>query len=270
MNTGKRDQIEILGSRVDRVTCDSAVARIEHWIARPPERTKLVVVTGFHGIWVAHQDPAFRGILNGADLFCPDGIAPVWLSRVRGDPLPARVPGAELMRRFLERAQECAYRSFFYGDTTVTLQALQKGLTDRYPGHRIAGTYSPPFRPLSLDEDERVVAMINEARPDVLWVGLGLPKQERWIHEHLDRLKVPVAIGVGAAFGFLSGKVSRVPQWIGDAGFEWVWRLVVEPKKLWRRDFIDGPRFFYHGLRESLAYRWGRVGRSRDDPRNGS
>jgi N-acetylglucosaminyldiphosphoundecaprenol N-acetyl-beta-D-mannosaminyltransferase len=253
-----RSTIEILGSKVDRVTTESALARIEGWIADPAERPRFGVVTGFHGIWVGHQDPSFRAILDQADLFCPDGIAPVWLARLRGEPLHGRVPGAELMAAFLARANERGYGSFFYGDTDETLAALGLRLAERYPGHRVVGTFSPPFRPLSRAEDEEIVGRINQARPDILWVGLGLPKQERWIHAHLDRLEVPVAIGVGAAFGFLSGKVSRVPQWIGDAGFEWVWRFLAEPKKLWRRDLIDGPRFIYHGVRESLAYRWSR------------
>jgi N-acetylglucosaminyldiphosphoundecaprenol N-acetyl-beta-D-mannosaminyltransferase len=157
----------------------------------------------------------------------------------------------------LELADRRGYGSYFYGDTDETLFALQQRLGERYPGHRIAGVWSPPFRALSPEEDAADVARINAARPDVLWVGLGLPKQESWIHAHLDRLQVPVVVGVGAAFGFMSGQVSRVPAWIGDAGFEWVWRFVAEPRKLWRRDLIDGPRFVWHGLRESLSYRLG-------------
>jgi N-acetylglucosaminyldiphosphoundecaprenol N-acetyl-beta-D-mannosaminyltransferase len=250
-----RDQVEILGSRIDRVLPAEAVARIEGWIANPGPRPRHVVVTGFHGMWVGYQDPGFQAIVNAADLFVPDGIAPIWLSRVRGEPLPTRLPGADLMRRVFERADRRGYGSYFYGDTDETLGALRERLGVRYPGHRIAGTWSPPFRALSPEEDAADVARINAARPDILWVGLGLPKQETWIHGHLDRLQVPVVVGVGAAFGFMSGQVSRVPAWIGDAGFEWVWRFLAEPRKLWRRDLIDGPRFIWYGMRESLAYR---------------
>ena len=257
MSDPSRSTIEILGSKVDRITAEAAVARIEEWVANPSPLPRFVVVTGFHGLWIGHQDSGFRDILNQADLFCPDGIAPVWLARLRGEPLPGRVPGAELMAVWFERANEQGYSSFFYGDTEETLAALRTRIELRYPNHRIAGSYSPPFRSLTAKEDDKIVEMINQAEPDLLWVGLGLPKQERWILEHRPRLRVPVAIGVGAAFGFLSGKVSRVPKWIGEAGFEWVWRFVAEPGKLWRRDLIDGPRFLYHGVRESLAYRWG-------------
>ncbi len=250
-----RAQVTILGAQIDRVGTDDAVARIEGWIAERPRRPHHVVATGFHGIWTGYRDPAFRTILNRADLFCPDGIAPIWLARLRGQPLPERVPGAELMQRLLLAADARGYSSFFYGDTEATLDALSRRLVNDYPGHRIAGVRSPPFRPLTPAEVDADLGLINASGADLLWVGLGLPRQERWIDAYRERLRVPVAIGVGAAFGFLSGKVTRVPAWLGDAGFEWLWRLAMEPRKLWQRDLIDGPQFLYHGLRESIAYR---------------
>jgi len=250
-----RTRVTILGAQLDRLRADEAVTRIETWIAERPPRSRHVVVTGFHGIWIGYRDPSFRAILNRADLFCPDGIAPIWLSRLRGEPLPERIPGADLMRRLLLAADTRGYSSFFYGDTEATLDALRGRLADTYPGHRIVGTRSPPFRPLSPAEVAADIERINASGADLLWVGLGLPKQERWIDAHLEQLRVPVVIGVGAAFGFLSGQVARVPTWLGEAGFEWLWRLFMEPRKLWQRDFIDGPRFLYHGLRESIAYR---------------
>ncbi len=256
-----RDLVEVLGARIDRISAPEALARIEGWIAQPSRRPRHVISTGFHGIWVGHQDPAFRRILNQADLFLPDGIAPVWLSRLRGDPLPGRAPGAEVVRLFLERADQVGYSSYFYGDTPATLEQLRARVGERFPGHRIAGTRSPPFRTLTPAEDAADIARINASGADVLWVGLGLPKQERWIAEHLDRLDVPVVVGVGAIFGFLSGKVQRVPRWLGEAGFEWLWRLAMEPRKLWRRDLIDGPQFLYHGLRDAFAHRLSRRAR---------
>ena len=252
---GASASISILGSRVSCVTLAETVSTIRHWIGNPLPRARFVVATGFHGIWVAHQDPAFKSILNAADLFCPDGIAPVWVSRLRRPALPERVSGPDLMAAFLEVSDREGYRSFFYGDTDETLAALRARLAVRYPGHVVAGAYSPPFRPLGPEEDAAIVQMINDAKPDVLWVGLGLPKQERWISEHLERLRVPVIVGVGAAFGFLSGRVSRAPAWVGRLGFEWVWRLAAEPRKLWRRDLLDGPRFVAHAAMEILGLR---------------
>ncbi len=247
--------IAILGCSVSRVTIDETLSRIERWIELREGRCRFVVATGFHGIWEAHRNPRLRDVLNSADLFCPDGIAPVWISRLRGLPLPGRVPGPDLLARFAVRANRTGYRSFFYGDTEETLAALKRRFERRHSGHRVVGTLSPPFRMLDLEEERVLVKQINEARPDVLWVGLGLPKQEWWIHRNLDALRVPVVVGVGAAFRLVSEEVKRAPAWVGDAGLEWLWRLAMEPAKLWRRDLVDGPRFLYRALAETLQIR---------------
>ena len=248
-------RVSILGSTVSIIQMAGIVAIMDRWIAARPDRCRRIVVTGFHGLWEAHKDPEFKAILNSADLWVPDGIAPVWVARRRGFPDAQRTPGAEVMTAFFDLADRKGYSSFFYGDTEETLQRLRSNLQSRYPGHRIAGTFSPPFRPLTREEDEAVVEMINDSRPDVLWVGLGLPRQDRWIYEHRDRLKIPVAAGVGAAFKFLSGAVKRVPACIGNHGLEWLWRFVQEPKKLWRRDLLDAPQFVGHMLLEMTGLR---------------
>ena len=131
----------------------------------------------------------------------------------------------------------------------------RKRLEDRFPGAPVAGLMSPPFRALSDDEEAEHVAAINASGADVLWVGLGCPKQERWIARNRSRLTIPLAIGVGAAFRFHSGLVQRSPQWIGDAGLECVWRLAVEPRKMWKRDIIDGPRFIAAALADLWSVR---------------
>ena len=253
--TAKRPQISncprpihpvcILGSRVHLVP-GRTVDSIERWIRTRDGHCRQIVVTGFHGLMEAHKNPDLRAILNEADLWVPDGIAPVWLAKLKGHRNVVRTPGAEIMAEFLGRASQKGLSSYFYGDTEETLAALCDTVSREYPGHRIAGCYSPPFRQLSPQEETDIIDRINTARPDVLWVALGMPKQDVWIHERLARLNVPVAIGVGAAFAFVAGTVSRCPQWMGDAGFEWVWRFLREPHKLWRRDIFDGPRFIYH------------------------
>jgi N-acetylglucosaminyldiphosphoundecaprenol N-acetyl-beta-D-mannosaminyltransferase len=237
--------VDILGNRVHLIDTTLAVDYIEDWIAHPRECPARMIVTGFHGLHCAMEDPDFKTILDQAELFVPDGIAPVWIARRLGKDASSRVTGVDLMRCFFERAEKRGYSSYFFGDTEETLDKLRINIESEYPNHKVAGMYSPPFRTHSEEEKQRMIDDINQARPDVLWVGLGLPKQERWIHENLHQLKVPVAIGVGAAFGFHSGQVRRVPEWAGNAGFEWVWRFLAEPKKLWRRDVIDGPRFLY-------------------------
>ena len=222
---------------------------------RPAQRPRYVVATGFHGLWEAKKDPEFQKVLNSSDLFCPDGIAPVWLSRLNGEALPGRVPGPDLLAAFLAKADKAQYSSFFFGDTEETLAALQEKVRNTYPGHRIAGVLSPPFRAMTLEEDSAIIEQINKAKPDVLWVGLGMPKQDWWIYNHLDRLGVPIVIGIGAALRFLSGNVKRAPAWVGDHGFEWLWRLASEPRKLWRRDLIDGPRFLAYAFLQSVRVR---------------
>jgi N-acetylglucosaminyldiphosphoundecaprenol N-acetyl-beta-D-mannosaminyltransferase len=221
------------------------VNQIEHWIEDRDGPCKRINVTGFHELWVGHQDASYRAIVNSADLSVPDGIAPVLVSRIRGYQGARRAPGAEIMKEFFRRANQRGYSSYFYGDTDATLATLQTRLVESWPGHRIAGMYSPPFRPLTAQEDDEAIERINEARPDILWVGLGAPKQDRWIHERLTRLKVPVAIGVGAAFAFTAGTVRQCPEWVGSMGLEWAYRFSKEPAKLWRRDLIDGPRFLF-------------------------
>jgi N-acetylglucosaminyldiphosphoundecaprenol N-acetyl-beta-D-mannosaminyltransferase len=247
--------VRILGSRVHIVDMPRVVAQIEEWIAAPAGHCSRITVTGFHGLWEAHKHPDFQAILNSTELWVPDGIAPVWVAKRKGFPQAVRTPGAEIMKAFFERANEKGYSSYFYGDTDATLAALKTNLESKYPNHRVAGTFSPPFRPVTPQEDAQIIKMINDAKPDVLWVGLGLPKQDRWLHAHVDQLHVPVAMGVGAAFGFLSGKVKRVPDWIGNHGLEWLWRFIQEPKKLWRRDLLDGPRFVTHVLLEMSGLR---------------
>ena len=240
--------ITILGSQIHKVSLMDTLQAITAWIDghQPMDSCHQVIVTGFHGIWEAFRDDGFKSVLADADLWVPDGIAPILISRIQRAGRLERIPGAELMLAFFEEADRKGYRSFFYGDTPETLHRLTDRLGKGYPGHRIAGIFSPPFRPLTKQEDEKIVDMINAARPDILWVGLGLPKQENWIFSHKKRLQVPVAIGVGAAFAFISGDVKRVPRWIGENGLEWLWRFIQEPKKLWRRDLVDGPRFLWH------------------------
>lgn len=248
-NFEKIASVRILGSSVHLVQIPEVLEIMAHWIEGGGSTCHHVVVTGMHGLIEGHKNEDFKAILNSSDLFVPDGISPIWIARHLGFPLEKRVTGSDLMFEFLKLAEKKGYRSFFYGDTVDTLELLTTRLNERLPGLQIAGTFSPPFHPLTHAEDVDVIRMINDSRSDVLWVGLGLPKQERWIYEHRSKLNVPVAVGVGAAFKFLSGKVKRAPSWIGDHGLEWLWRFIHEPKKLWRRVLIDGPRFlFYVGL----------------------
>jgi N-acetylglucosaminyldiphosphoundecaprenol N-acetyl-beta-D-mannosaminyltransferase len=148
-----------------------------------------------------------------------------------------------LLEAFCKISSREGLSSFFYGDTQNTLEVARDKLSQTFPGLKIVGIYSPPFRELTPDEDAQIVDMINQANPDVLWVALGLPKQERWIVAHLGLLKVPVIVAIGAAIKFHSGKVKPAPRWASRAGFEWLWRFFHEPRRTWRRAFVYGPQF---------------------------
>lgn len=253
--TEGRKTVTLLGCRVDCISLPGAVGKVEHWIERPKLPTKFVACTGFHGLWQAHQNHEFRQLLNQADLFIPDGVGAILLSRLMQTPLPERIPSIDLMTHILSRTVPRPYRSYFYGDSGAVLGRLIRRVGRQFPRHIIAGAYSPPYRPLSEPEVARHVRAINAAEPDILWVGLGLPKQEQWIARARHRLRVPVAVGVGANFKFLGGSVRRAPKLLGDMGFEWLWRLATEPRTVGRRCLIDGPRFLAYGVREATRGR---------------
>jgi N-acetylglucosaminyldiphosphoundecaprenol N-acetyl-beta-D-mannosaminyltransferase len=256
--------INVLGSEVDVLTLAEAVECMRGWIQKRDGWCHRITVTGFHGLWEAYRDRDLRQILNSADLWIADGIAPVLVGRLKGIHPVHRIPGFELMDGFLQLANREGYRSFFYGDTEDTLAQLKRVLERKYPGHCVCGTFAPPFRPLTAAEDRAVIETINAAAPDVVWVALGMPKQDRWIFEHKDQLNAALAIGVGAAFRFHAGIVKRVPKVIGNVGLEWVWRFVMEPRKLWRRDLIAGPQFLFHVALELLGHKTYEPDKDRD------
>lgn len=214
-----------------------------------------IAVTGMHGVTEAQHDPSFKEVLNAADLIVPDGMPLVWLARTRGFPLKRRVYGPELMITFCEQCSGKRYRHFLYGGDVGVAEKLAGVLCERFPGLVIAGVYSPPFRPLTEAEDMQITKYLNESRIDVLWVGLGTPLQEKWMHEHRDRLQVPVLVGVGAAFDLHTGRKKQAPEWMRENGFEWLFRLLQEPTRLWRRYLIYGSEFALKVILEQLGLR---------------
>lgn len=245
---------EVLGAPVHIVDVAGVLRLMEQWI-RARNRPHWIAVTGSHGALEAHKHADFQSVLRTADLSIPDGR---WAARVAAKKMSCathQVRGADLLSAFCELSRQKGYTNYFYGDTDETLALASERLKQKHPGVKIIGAYSPPFRELTPEEDAKVVEMINQANPDVLWVALGLPKQERWIVAHRDRLRTPVMVAVGAAIKFHSGRVAPAPRWASQSGLEWLWRLVHEPRTVWRRALIYGPQFMALSLFDLVWHR---------------
>jgi N-acetylglucosaminyldiphosphoundecaprenol N-acetyl-beta-D-mannosaminyltransferase len=228
----------VLGVRVHAIQIPETIAQMEKWIELR-EFGHYVAVTGMHGVTEARDNPQFRNVLNSADLVVPDGMPLVWLGRLRRHPIKRRVYGPELMETFCAQTG-ARYRHFFYGGAPGVANNLAHSLQQRF-GIMVAGTYTPPFRPLTPTEETEVQDKIRDAAPDVLWVGLSTPKQEQWMYAHRNVLQVPVMLGIGAAFDLSSGKLQQAPSWMRENGLEWLFRLAVEPKRLWKRYLVAIP-----------------------------
>jgi len=230
----------ILGMRVDPTSYEEATEKVLAWAAAGESR--YVCVANVHMVMEAHDDPSFRALVNAADLVTPDGMPLVWMLRKLGYPHQERVYGPELTSRVCAEAARRGVPVGFYGGHPEALEALVRNLSARFPGLRVVYAYSPPFRPLTPEEDEGVTEEINASGARILFVGLGCPKQEWWMAEHKGRVRA-VMLGVGAAFDFHAGRVRQAPVWMQRAGLEWLFRLVQEPRRLWRRYLKHNPRF---------------------------
>lgn len=229
---------DVLGVRVDAVEIPNVVEQMGEWIANG-KVCHFIAFTGLHGISEANKDSQFKSIVNWADLVVADGMPLVWLGRFHGHALRRRVYGPELMETFC-RETGAKYRHFFYGGAPGVAESLATSLRDRFR-IVVAGTYSPPFRDLTEEEDRVLMDRVHEVAPDMVWVGLSTPKQERWMYEHRTRLRVPVLLGVGAAFDLSNGTLRQAPEWMRENGLEWLFRLLVEPRRLWRRYLVTIP-----------------------------
>ena len=241
----------ILGVGVSAINMEIALRTVEAWIAR--QECRYVCVTGVHGVMESWRDSTIRHIHNSAGLVTPDGMPLVWLSRLMGFRQVERVYGPDLMLTVCERSAQQGYRHFFYGGAPGVAEKLLSRLQSRFPGLKVAGVYSPPFRTLTPEEDEAVVERINTANTDIVWVGMSTPKQERWMSEHRERLNAPVLIGVGAAFDFHAGLKTQAPDWMQQSGLEWLFRLATEPSRLWRRYLVNNPWFLWLVLLQALG-----------------
>jgi N-acetylglucosaminyldiphosphoundecaprenol N-acetyl-beta-D-mannosaminyltransferase len=246
-------RINVLGVGVHALNLPLAVEVLREAIAN---RTKgYVCVTGVHGVSEAQSDPEFRAILNHALLNTPDGMPMVWIGRWSGAREMERVYGPDLLVEVCQASIAAGWRHFFYGGAPGTAQALAAHLQARFPQLAIAGTHTPPFRPLTPGEMDQLQSQVAAAKPDIMWIGLSTPKQERFMSATLAGLDVPVMIGIGAAFDLVSGKVRQSPRWVQRSGFEWLYRLIQEPRRLWKRYLKNNPLFVLRILLQMTGLR---------------
>jgi N-acetylglucosaminyldiphosphoundecaprenol N-acetyl-beta-D-mannosaminyltransferase len=235
------DRINVLGVGISVLNLRTALAAIADAVRA--RRKGYICVTGVHGVMEAQDDVEFKKILNGAFLCTPDGMPMVWAGRWDGHPEMARVYGPDLMLDVCAWSESSGCRHFFYGGADGVAQKLAQKLTARFPKLQVAGTYTPPFRRLNAEEEQALAAQITATRPDILWVGLSTPKQERFMVEYLPKLDVTLMAGVGAAFDFHSGRTRQAPRWMQRNGLEWFYRLCSEPRRLGRRYLRNNPLF---------------------------
>jgi len=244
-----RERQDVIGAPIDVVYWGGAVATLLRWAAAGESR--YVCACNVHSVVTAQSDSRLAASVRGADMVLPDGAPVAWLMRKAGYTAQQRVTGPDLMWRYFAAAAVYGESIFLYGGSISTLDRLSARIAAKFPGLRIVGTHSPPFRPLTTEEDQAVVDMINASGATTVWVSLGCPKQEVWMAEHRDRVQ-SVLVGVGAAFGFHAGVTRRAPLWMQRFALEWLHRLISEPRRLWLRYLSTNTVFVLAALRQLM------------------
>ncbi|WP_375272698.1 WecB/TagA/CpsF family glycosyltransferase [Sphingomonas sp.] len=242
----------VLNVPVTLTNMKDAISTIFSWIDR--EESYYVCIRDVHGVMRAQEDPDLMNIHYKAGMVTPDGMPLVWLARWRGHANVTRVCGADLVAALCEASVERGIGHYFYGGKAGVADRMAMALIKRHPGLRVVGVGTPPFESVSAEEDAAATASIAATKPGVVWVGLSTPKQEYWMRDHTARIPGATLIGVGAAFDFYAGDVTRAPVWMHQRGLEWLHRLASEPRRLWRRYLVLAPKFVLMVTRRG----WGR------------
>jgi N-acetylglucosaminyldiphosphoundecaprenol N-acetyl-beta-D-mannosaminyltransferase len=245
--------VQILGVPVSRITMQAALATIDAWLTR--RESHYICACDVHSLMRAHADPEHLTALKSASMITPDGQPVVWTARSRGIVDIERVCGPDLLPALCAESVTKGWSHYFYGGAEGVASDLERHLTREFPGLRIAGVDSPPFRPLTPAEQDETLARIRAAMPNILWVGLGCPKQEKWMLAQQSKLPGIVMIGIGAAFDFHTKRIERAPIWMRKNGLEWLHRLWSEPRRLWRRYLVLAPQFVVASVAETVRLR---------------
>jgi N-acetylglucosaminyldiphosphoundecaprenol N-acetyl-beta-D-mannosaminyltransferase len=246
-------RVNVLGVGVTPVNLLQTVEILKKW--RAEGRREYVLCTSVHGVVEAQRDPEIRSALNRSGLTTEDGMPLVWWCQRSGYPDASRVSGTDLLLAMCEKARASGHRHYFYGGSPRVVEAMVSRLSQRFPGLIVAGYRSPPFRPLTQEEDEADIQAINEARPDFVWVGLGMPKQDKWIVQHVGKIQAAALLGVGAAFDFVAGTKPRAPLWMQRSGLEWLFRLLTEPRRLAHRYLVYNSIFVARAVQQLAGWK---------------
>jgi N-acetylglucosaminyldiphosphoundecaprenol N-acetyl-beta-D-mannosaminyltransferase len=235
---------QVLGTSVEALDMERAleriVAELEH------HRKGYVCLAGVHGIMEAHRDPELAAIYAASSITVPDGTPTMWVGRLQGHKTMQRVAGPELMLEVFRRKEFAAYTHFLYGGEEHVAEQLRERLTRCYPWARILGAYTPPFRDLTREEEQSLIARVHQLKPDIIWVGISTPKQERFMSRYISLLDVTLMFGVGAAYDFHTGRIHDAPSWVKRVGMQWFHRLLQDPRRLWKRYLRNNPPFLWH------------------------
>ena len=241
--------VDICGVRINNVSMHEAVQKVSFFI----ERKKPVFLTTPNADHIVklQKDPEFHNIYEKAELVLADGMPLIWASKFLGTPLKEKVSGSDLFPELCRLSADRGFKVFFFGGREGAAGKTSNAMKAKYPGLDVVGFYSPPFG-FEADEKEniKIYNMIKNSGPDILFVGLGAPRQEKWIFSYYRQLSVPVSVGVGITFEFVSGMVKRAPKWMQKSGLEWFWRILQEPGRLWKRYIIEDMKFFWLVLRQ--------------------
>jgi N-acetylglucosaminyldiphosphoundecaprenol N-acetyl-beta-D-mannosaminyltransferase len=245
----KQGKSTVLGVDFDLIEFPDVLNAIHRW--RQDGLRRYIVISNPHSVMIARRDGHMRSATQQASLVLPDGIGIILAARILGLPHHGRITGPALMLNLCDHGRQLGLRHYFYGGSPSVVEHLASRLGNQFPGLNVAGSFSPPFHRIDPDEDRRIVNQINQTRPDIVWVGLGAPKQEIWMARHIGQIQASALIGVGAAFDFHAGAIPWAPAWIRTIGLEWAYRLCIEPKRLWSRN-LDSPRFLLGILRQKF------------------
>lgn len=235
--------VEVLGVDLSAINMNRALELAEKWIGT--QKSAYISMTGVHGVMEAQSKPEFRRVLNEALINAPDGMPMSWIGWLQGHKQMDRVYGPDFMANLCQLSAGKGYRHYLYGGQPGVASELKSALEKRFPGLQIVGTFTPPFRSLTQEEENDLLIDVQNTKPDILWVGLSTPKQEGFMAQYVDRLRVPLLIGVGAAFDFHTGRLHESPEWMKRAGLQWLHRLMQDPRRLWKRYLLNNAKFVW-------------------------